>query len=163
MHGKLFAELPQFFGIAFGLQSHDHRDLPQPRCRSRMNIMCDDARLHGKTACTPQPQVLADGRDQSGQSILDTFGRIGPGQRRKSRDVTITIESEVGTVTHEVLEHVIVGHEVGFRIDLDDRSPAAIHRNGRRHEAFGCHTAGLLGCRGQSLGTEPVDSGLHVT
>ena len=67
---------------------------------------------------------------------------------------------ELGDVADEILEDLVLGDEVGLRIDLDDR--AALALDGDSDEAFGGGAAGLLGGGRKTLGAQPVDRGFHL-
>ena len=55
---------------------------------------------------------------------------------------------------------LVLGDEVGLRVDLDDG--AAVALDGDADQALGGGAAGLLGGGGEALGAQPVDRGFHV-
>ena len=85
-----------------------------------------------------------------------------PGYWRSAErlDVGAVLQRELGDVADEILEELVLGDEVGFRIHLDDG--AAIALDGDADEALGRRAAGLLGGGRQTLGAQPVDRGFHL-
>ena len=75
-------------------------------------------------------------------------------------DVRAVLQSKLGNVADELLEELVLGDEIGLRIDLDDRAASAL--DGDPDEPFGGGASGLLGGGGETLGAEPIDCGLHL-
>jgi hypothetical protein len=69
-------------------------------------------------------------------------------------------QRDLGGLADEVLELVVLGDEVGLRVDLDRNPASAV--DGDADEALGRGAARLLGRRGKALGLERVDRRLEV-
>src|SRR3546814_5760912 len=70
------------------------------------------------------------------------------------------LPSYFGHFTHELLELIVLGDEIGFGVHLNDSAAIALH--GNAHESVGSGAACLFGGGGETLGAQPVDRGLHV-
>src|SRR3546814_2823840 len=65
-----------------------------------------------------------------------------------------------GDLANELLELLVLGDEIGFRIDLDGGAGGA--RDGDTDQPFGGGAARLLLRGRKALGAQPVDRGFHV-
>ena len=107
----------------------------------------------------PQRHVLADRRDGVRQGIGHrAAARVGRSFERL--DVAALVGRDRSDGAHERLEILVAGHEVGFRVDLDDDAGALANRDG--HETLGRDTSRLLGRLRQTFLPKPIDRGLDV-
>ena len=81
-------------------------------------------------------------------------------QRRAPRRRVPCSSASSATLRTKSWNMLVLGDEIGFRIDLDER--AALALDGDADEALGGGAAGLLGGGGQALGAQPVDRGFHL-
>ena len=63
----------------------------------------------------PDLQVLAYGRHQVGETVLNLRPvRARPPPFRQGINVTVAVKREPRCMTHEILEGLVAGHEIGF-------------------------------------------------
>ena len=104
--------------------------------------------------------VLADGRNVVGQRVSHgAAARIGSSLQRFNV-IRTEAQRRFGGLAHKVLELVVLGDEVGFRVDLYGHTLGA--GNSHANQAFSGGAAGLLGNRGKALGAQQVNGGFHV-
>ncbi len=159
VHGELLAELVEHLRINLALERDEDADLAETRLHRIVDVGDDDALRHLQNGRAPERLVLADGRDVGGELLFDGAAARILG-RENSLDRSAAVERELGDRAHELLELLVLGDEVGLRIDLDDGAAIALDRDS--DQPFGGGAAGLLGGGGETLGAKPVDRGFHV-
>ena len=71
--------------------------------------------------------VLADGQNLVGGHVGHSAVGAGVGAGLQSLHVSGVLSgNQVGQVLHEVLEDLVLSHEVGLRVDLDDHAHAVV-------------------------------------
>ena len=159
VHRQLLAQSLQGLGRGRAFERDQHADLAHARRGGVVDVADDEPFRDLEHRGAAQRLVLADGGDIVGQLLLDgAAGRIGRALQRL--DVIAGLERQASDVADEFLELLVLGDEVGFGIDLDDRALGAL--DGDADEPFGGGAAGLLGGGGEALGAQPVDRGLHL-
>ena len=157
---ELGAERFERGGIGFAFERDEHADLAEVR-RNRVVHIRDDEALIDRDGLHPADLlVFTDGRDVVGQLVADRAA-IGVIHGLERFDVVaVRAQRDLRRLAHEVLELVVLGDEVGFRVDLDRDTLGAF--DGDADQPFRCGTAGLLLGGGETLGTQRVDRGFDV-
>ena len=102
--------------------------------------------------------VLPDGEHLVGGDGGDGAVGAGVGAGLQGLHVGgVLVGHDGGQVLHEALEHLVLGHEVGLGVDLDDDT-YTLFCNNSVGNTLGGHLAGLLGLGGKALLTQPLDS-----
>jgi len=104
--------------------------------------------------------VFTDGGNVLGQLVAHSAtARIG--RRLEGFDIAgAGFKRDRGGVAHEALELVVLGDEVGFRVDLDGNALGALDEHA--DQTFGRGAARLLLGGGKALGAQRVNRGLDV-
>src|SRR3546814_18836183 len=90
----------------------------------------------------------------AGQDVLHGRARrVGRGEQLL--DAVARLKRDFGHFTHELLELIVLGDEIGFGVHLNDSAAIALH--GNAHESVGSGAACLFGGGGETLGAQPVD------
>ena len=113
VHRDLLAERAQRLGRRRALERDQHADLAEARRDLVVDVGHDRALVHLEHRGAAQRLVLADLGDVVGQLLLDRAA-AGILRRAQRLDVGAVLERELGDVAHEVLEHLVLGDEVGL-------------------------------------------------
>jgi hypothetical protein len=98
--------------------------------------------------------VLADFGDQVCQRLLDRSHAARIGARLQRIEVIAGIEDKPGDVSNKRLKGVVAGNEVGFRIDLHNRTPPTVECD--PDQAFGRDAPGFLRRQREPFRAQPV-------
>ncbi len=160
MHAELLAQFGQLVLVAFTLKRDEHADLAEVRSDCIVHIGHDDAVGDRNGLHAADLLVLADGRNIVGQLVADgATGRI-VGSLQRFHVVTSRAKRDLGGLADEILELVVLGNEVGFRVHFDGNTLGAF--DGNADETFGGSPARLLLSSGEALGAQCVDRSFDI-
>ena len=160
MHGDLAADDSQRVLVAGRLQGDENAKLAEVVGNGIVDVGGNDTIIDGQQCRTTQAHVFADGRDGVLDGVRYGLARCRVGRSADRIDRTVGGQGNLGDAADQVLEGIVAGHEIGFRVDLDDDSRRA--GAGDADQTFGCGAAGLLVGLGDALGAQPVDRSFHV-
>src|SRR5690606_2603156 len=104
---------------------------------------------------------FTDRRDVVGQLFAN---RAATRVRRLAQRLDVfaaLLQRHFGHRANEVLELFVLGHEIGFRVDLDGYAARTV--DGHADQAFGGGAARLLGSSREAAGAQRVDRGFEIT
>ncbi|CUW86579.1 hypothetical protein AGR2A_Cc110116 [Agrobacterium genomosp. 2 str. CFBP 5494] len=160
MHGNLAADGVENCLVAFRLQRNENAELADAVAGSVVDVGRDNAVRHFQRSGTTQRHVLADRCDRVLDAVRNGLAGCRIDGSGNSVNGAIGGESNLGDAADEVLESVVTGNEVGFRVQLDNDS--LVTHGGNADQTFGSRAAGLLVGLRDALGAQPVDRRFHV-
>src|SRR5690606_29951632 len=146
--------------VAFRLERDEHTELAKPVAHLVVNIGGDAALAYGQLHRPPETQILADRADGIAYRIGNRLAGTGISGRGDGGRRAVGRERRPGNVAYDLLERIVAGNEVGFRIHLYDNGARRVGRDA--DEALGRGTPGLLVGLGYALGAKPVDGRLDI-
>ena len=125
MHRDLLAERFERVLVRLALERDENADLAEVRRDRIVHIGHNDAVIDRDGLHAADLLVFADGGDIVGQ-LVGNGAAGGIVLRLQGFDiVAVGSDRDIGDRTDEVLEPVVLGDEVGFRIDLDGNALGA--------------------------------------
>src|SRR6185312_8562460 len=141
------------------LERDENADLPEAGSNLIVHVRHDCALPDLQQRCSAKRLILPDLGDIVGQFLLNrTAARILC--CTESFDVGPLLQRKLRNVADELLENLVLGDEVCFRIDFDDGTARPF--DGDRDQALGGRPARLLCGGGEALRSKPIDRCFHL-
>jgi len=160
VHADLLAQAFEHVSWSIAFEGDEHADFAQVRGGGVVHIRHNEALRDRDLLDAAQLLVFTDGGHVADQLVANGFA-VGVGSSLEGFHFgDRAIERGLRGLAHEILELIVLGDEIGFRIHFDSNALGA--RNGDADEALSGGAARLLGGSGQTLGAQEIDSGFHV-